>query len=428
MQNFQSLGQNTFTDLVIAPTTHSFNANATKVWGAHTLKMGTDYRKFLLNFTQLFFPAGQFSFNNAQWTQRNPNVTSGTQGAALASMLLGIPSSVNLSHNPDPASSSCYFGGYLQDDWKVARNFTINLGLRYEFDVPRTERFNRLAYFDHERAVAARRRRCPANPYFDPSQLKGAVVFMDEDNRRQVETDYNNVSPRIGFAWNFAEKTVVRGGYGIFYMPSHVQAAGHSGSSGMIGFNTQCDMIVSIDSNRTPLRYIDNPVPGRLQPAAGQRAGARRPTWACSIGGGTGGVFTTNQVPHMQQWNVNVQRELPGNIITEVAYIGSKGTDLLIGESGLAFGQVDPSFLSLGTGAAGSGAEPVLRDHHQPVVAAALRDRRAPPPAAAVSRSTTASPPSACRARSRSTTASRRAPTSASPTASACWRRTRSAS
>jgi outer membrane receptor protein involved in Fe transport len=58
-------------------------------------------------------------------------------------MLLGIPS--DISHNPDPASASSYFGGYLQDDWKLTRNFTVNLGLRYEFDVPRTERFNRLA-------------------------------------------------------------------------------------------------------------------------------------------------------------------------------------------------------------------------------------------------------------------------------------------
>ena len=156
MQNFQSLGQNTFTDLLIAPTTHSFNVNATKVWGAHTTKMGSDYRKFLLNFTQLFFPSGQFAFNNAQWTQRNPNVSSGTQGAALASMLLGIPTSVNMSHNPSPASSSSYWSGYVQDDWRIARNLTINLGLRYEFDVPRTERFDRLAYFDRGRGVAAR--------------------------------------------------------------------------------------------------------------------------------------------------------------------------------------------------------------------------------------------------------------------------------
>ena len=68
-----------------------------------------------------------------------------------------------------------------------------------------------------------------------------------------------------------------------------------------------------------------------------------------NIGGGNGGVFTSNQTPRMQQWNVNVQRELPGNFVAEVAYLGSKGTNLLIGESGLAFAQVDPSFLSLGT-------------------------------------------------------------------------------
>jgi hypothetical protein len=346
VQNLQSLGQNTFTDLVIAPTTHSLNANATKVWGQHTLKMGADYRKFMLNFTQLFFPSGQFAFNNAQWTQRNPNVTSGTQGAALASMLLGIPSGVNLSHNPDPASSSAYFGGYLQDDWKLARNFTINLGLRYEFDTPRTERFNRLASFDED-ATSPLAGAVPANPFFDPSQLRGAVVVVDENNRQQVDTDYDNVSPRIGFAWNFAEKTVVRGGYGIFYMPSHVQAAGHSGSSGMIGYNTQSDMIVSVDSNRTPLRYIDNPFPDGFNLPPGNALGAST-NLGLGMGGGTGGVFTTNQVPHMQQWNLNVQRELPWNVITELAYIGSKGTDLLVGESGLQFGQVDPSYLSLG--------------------------------------------------------------------------------
>ena len=70
----------------------------------------------------------------------------------------------------------------------------------------------------------------PANPFFDSSQLRGQVVFMDADNRRQVDTDYNNFSPRLGLAWNVADKTVIRSGWGIFYMPSHVQAAGHSGS------------------------------------------------------------------------------------------------------------------------------------------------------------------------------------------------------
>ena len=148
VQGFQSLGQNTFTDLVIAPTTHQFNFNGTKILSSHTIKFGMDYRKFMLNFTQLFFPSGQYGFSNAQWTQRDPNVTSSTQGFALASMLLGIPSFGQISHNPSPASASSYWASYIQDDWKVAKNLTINIGLRHEFDVPRTERFNRLSYFD----------------------------------------------------------------------------------------------------------------------------------------------------------------------------------------------------------------------------------------------------------------------------------------
>jgi hypothetical protein len=346
VQGFQSLGQATFTDLVIAPTTHQFNVNATKIFSSHSIKMGMDYRKFFLNFLQLFFPSGQYGFNNAQWTQRNPNVSSSTDGFALASMLLGIPSNGQMSHNPTPASASSYWAGYVQDDWRVSRKLTINAGLRYEFDVPRTERFNRLSYFD-QTAVSPIASQVPANPFFNPADLRGAVVFVDDDNRRQVETDHNNFGPRIGVSYTLSPNTVVRSAYGVFYMPSHVQAAGHSGSAGMMGFNSQSNMIVSLDG-RVPLRTIDNPFPDGFNLPPGSSQGAST-FMGLNIGGGNGGVFTSNQTPRMQQWNLNVQRELPGHLIAEVAYLGSKGTNLLIGENGLSFSQVDPSFLGLGT-------------------------------------------------------------------------------
>ena len=120
----------------------------------------------------------------------------------------------------------------------------------------------------------------------------------------------------------------------------------------------------------------------------------------------------------MQQWNVSVQRELPGNIITEIAYIGSRGTDLLIGESGLAFGQVDPSYLSLGTALQDQVPNPFLGS------SPTRRRRCASPPSPATAccgriRNTTGSARSASLAPSRSITASRSAPTSASPTGSA---------
>jgi hypothetical protein len=346
VQGFQSLGQATFTDLVIAPTTHQFNANATKILSAHTLKFGLDYRKFFLNFLQLFFPSGQYGFSNAQWTQRDPNVTSATQGFALASMLLGVPSFGQMSHNPTPASASSYWASYIQDDWRVSKSLTVNLGLRYEFDVPRTERFNRLSYFDFD-AQSPIAGRVPSNTFFNPSSLAGGLVFVDDDNRRQVATDHNNFGPRIGVVYKTDEKTVVRSAYGLYYMPSHVQAAGHSGSAGMMGFNSQSNMIVSLDG-RIPLRTIDNPFPDGFNLPPGSSEGAAT-FLGLGIGGGNGGVFTTNATPYVHQWNFNVQRELPGRFSAEIAYLGSKGTNLLIGESGITFSQLDPSYLSLGT-------------------------------------------------------------------------------
>ena len=307
-----------------------------------------DDREFLLNFLQLCFPSGQDNFDNAQWTQRNPNVNSGTEGFALASMLLGIPSNGQISHNPTPASSSSDFAWSLQDDWKVSHKLTVNLGLRYEFDVPRTERFDRLSYFDLD-ASSPIASQVPANPFFNPAHLRGAMVFVDSENQRQTPTDRNNFGPHVGVACNVADKTVIRSAYGVYYMPSHMQAAGHSGSAGMMGFNSQTSMIVSVDSNRTPLRTIDNPFPDgfNLPPDVSRgldvhglehRRGQRR---ACS---------PAISRPYVQQWNVSVQRELPANFITEVAYIGSKGSGLLIGESGLPLSQIDRSLLSLGTG------------------------------------------------------------------------------
>jgi Carboxypeptidase regulatory-like domain len=346
VQGFQSLGQATFTDLIIAPTTHQANFNGTKILSNHTVKFGMDYRKFLLNFLQLFFPSGQYGFSNAQWTQRNPNVTSSTEGFAFASLLLGIPSFGQMSHNPTPASASSYWASYIQDDWKISRKLTLNLGLRHEFDVPRTERFNRLSYFDPN-APSPIANRVPANPFFNPADLRGAVVFVDDNHRRQVSTDLNNFGPRIGVAYAATTKTVIRSAFGVYFMPSHMQAAGHSGSAGMMGFNSQSNMIVSLDG-RISLRTLDSPFPDGFNLPPGNAEGAAT-FLGLNIGGGNGGVFTTNDTPSVKQWNFNVQRDLPGNFVAELAYIGSKGSNLLIGESGLAFAQVDPSFLSLRT-------------------------------------------------------------------------------
>jgi hypothetical protein len=340
----QSLGQATFTDLIIAPTTPTFNAHATKIRSQHTFKFGMDYRKLMLNFTQLSFPSGQYSFSPS-WTQADPNQSSSTAGFGLASLLIGVPSSGQISHNPIPASASSYWAFYFQDDWHVSRKLTINLGLRYDIDVPRTERFNRLEHFDLN-AVSPLASKVPSNLYFDPAQLRGAMIFATPDNRRQTPTGLKNFGPRVGLAYNIADKTVIRSAYGIYYAPSALQAAGNTGSAGMQGFTSTSSMIVSNDG-RIPIGSFDNPFPNGFNLPTGNTLGAST-FLGLGIGGGDGGLFPDYRNPYIQQWNLNVQRELPGHVVAEIAYLGSKGTRLIDGENGIVLNQLPPSFLSLG--------------------------------------------------------------------------------
>lgn len=342
----RSLGQATFTDLIIAPTTPTFNANATKVVSQHTFKFGMDYRKLMLNFTQLSFPSGQYSFSPL-WTQADPNQSSSLAGFGTASLLIGVPSSGQISHNPIPASASSYWAFYFQDDWHISRKLTVNLGLRYDIDVPRTERFNRLEHFDLNAASPLAAGQVPANPFFDPAQLKGAMIFATPGNRRQTPTGLKNFGPRVGFAYSIADKTVIRSAYGIYYAPSALQAAGNTGSAGMQGFTSTSSMIVSNDG-RIPIGAFDNPFPNGFNLPTGNALGAST-FLGLGIGGGDGGVFPDYRNPYIQQWNLNIQRELPGHIVTEIAYIGSKGTRLIDGENGIVLNQLPPSRLSEGT-------------------------------------------------------------------------------
>lgn len=349
-----SLGQETFNDLLIAPTTHSFVVGVTKTFSRHTWKFGMDYRKLMLSFTQLSQPSGQYSFNQS-WTQRVFNSGSSTAGFGFASFLLGVPGNSNsttagggtLSHDPSPASTSPYWGFYAEDTWKVSPKLSLTLGLRYELDIPRTERFNRYGVFDFN-AASPLVNVVPANSFFDRTKLKGAVNFVTADNRRQVPTDKNNFGPRIGFAYNVTDKTVVRAAYGIYYSPSAYQAAGHTGSSGMIGYRTASQMVVSLNGY-TPVSFLDNPFPNGFNLPTGNTLGAST-RLGLSVGGGDGGVFPDTHSPYIQQWNLNIQRELPGSVLFEVAYLGSKGTRLLAGESGLNYNQLPDTWLTLQPG------------------------------------------------------------------------------
>ena len=178
--NLSKLGQATFTTLNMIPYSHIIRPDVTKVFSSHTLKFGGEFRKLFMNFRQHGQPSGSYTFNSS-YTQRVIGAAaSQTQGNGFSSFLLGIPANGNMEHTFATAAASEYYGFYVQDDWKATRKLTLNIGLRYDIDVPRTERYNRLSYFDIDAPspIAGR------VPGYD--NLKGAMRFTSPDHRRQT--------------------------------------------------------------------------------------------------------------------------------------------------------------------------------------------------------------------------------------------------
>ena len=324
--------------------------------GRHTLKMGGTWEKLFVNFTQLGSPDGQYSFGSSYTQQNASSGTSTTQGNGFATFLLGLPSNNggDLQFTYSTATASTYSGGYFQDDWKVTPKLSLNLGVRYDVDTPRTERYNRLSYFDINapsplQGMVQSSAVCP-----NCGNLKGAMMFVGASGsaygRHQTPTDLNNWAPRIGFAYNPFKNTVFRGAYGILYAPSMLQAAGTSGSSGTEGFTGSTALNTSFDNGSTFVASLSNPFPTGVVRPLGAANGPISGTLT-DIGNGIGDSFFIDYVnPVVQQWNFNIQHQLKGNWVIQAGYLGSKGQHLPDGESSMTYNQLPASFLSLGSG------------------------------------------------------------------------------
>jgi hypothetical protein len=360
------LGQATFTTLLQAPSSHNLRFDVTKVLSQHTIKAGFQYNKLFMNFTQLGQPDGSFTFGDTFVKADSRASSVSTIGFGFASFLLGLATSGNQEHTFSASTASSYFGFYVQDDWKVSQKLTINYGIRWDTDLPHTERYNRLSYFDYD-APSPLAGKVPGFP-----NLHGAMRFVTPDHRRQTPTVLHNWGPRFGFAYKLNQKTVFRGAYGILYGVSVMQAAGVSGSSGTEGFRGSTQFTASVDGGGVPFATMSNPFPLGLNLPLGAKEG---PTSGAltNIGAGIGESFFNDWVTPMgQQWNGTLQRELPGRWLVEAGYLGSKWQHLNDGESSMAYNQLPPSYLALGNQLLSTNRVPnpfynVLPNHPQPL-------------------------------------------------------------
>ncbi len=299
--------------------------------------MGYEGRLLLINVWEAR-NAGAFNFNAGFTQGPNPNAATATAGYGFASFLLGTGSSGNLLQGwKNVASASTYHGFYIQDDWRITSKLTLNLGLRYDFDVPRTERYNRMNWFD-----PSVRSPLASTPGF--SNLTGGLVFVGVDNngRSQYDGDYNNFAPRLGLAYQVDKKTAIRAGFGQLFGPSTMAA---QGTVGPYGFRNDYPWVTSLDNGVTPLNYLRNPFPNGFRELPGARDGL-----LTGVGGTIEAPLRNTVTPYTLQWNLTVQRELPGRVLLEVGYIGNGGRQQSRGgEGGFTLNQVHPQFLALGS-------------------------------------------------------------------------------
>ena len=308
-----------------AETTPEVQGHLTWLKGAHSLKTGVDILFCQFNTFRPDYPSGQFGFTRAYTQGPDPAVASATSGYGLATLMLGAPTGGQFTIGPSLALLQTSYNWYLQDDWKITRKLTLNLGVRWEYQTPWKERYNHLSYFDPTVA--------------DPiTGLKGLLVPTTANHRYPSDTYKNNWAPRVGLVWNFLPNTVLRAGYGIFFAPG---SGGIGSSPGDLGSGSE---------TATPVYFGQAPAAPNTPVLGASLANpfvtGLLPFPNALIGNGISAIFPQWITPKNQMWNVNIQRSLTPNLLVEAAYIGSRGEHIWNNYTADA---TNPMFLPLGT-------------------------------------------------------------------------------
>jgi Carboxypeptidase regulatory-like domain len=305
----------------------------TKIWGKHTLKFGAEIRRNTHNYYQQNSPSGNFNFD-ALLTSVNPFAANGT-GNGFASFLLGYGTGGGINQNSLVAGQMIYRAYYAGDQWQVTQRLTLNYGLRFEQMGPWSERYDRMSVL------------LPSAPngLSGATGLKlngkiGLVDSPDEPSRNNTKLGHL-FSPRIGIAYRLNNQTVIRTGYGIFWLPNDVRWNIAPNNDAVNSFNNPFNG--TLDGSVTPNDTLRNPFPNGIVQTPGRSPNLQQIFYGQSIAATVFG----DPFSYAQQWNFDIQRELPGGMALSVAYAGSKGTHLPGPDQQLD--QLPPEYMSLGS-------------------------------------------------------------------------------
>jgi hypothetical protein len=309
--------------------TFSEYANVTKVKGSHTLKMGANW--FYNRWSQRPQPASNnYSFSSDFTQGPNPVAASAASGVGFASFLFGAGDSGSIqSDSPGEFVSYHAYGFYFQDDWKVNSKLTLNLGMRYDFNAPWSEKYNRINNWNGNSTVVSQGVSFTGGLQFPG--VNGLPTGQFQDNR-------TNIAPRFGFAYAPDAKTVIRGGAGMFYGPTN-GAAFAGNMSPYTGFSASTNWTSTVNGV-TPVNLFNNPFPGGFQRAPGSSEGL-----LTLLGQDLETMDRARLNLYTEQWNLGIERTLPGSFLLNVSYAGSHGVHLY---SPVNYDQLPNQYLSMG--------------------------------------------------------------------------------
>ncbi len=294
--------------LIQANDSYTLAGTLTWVRSAHTVKTGAESRTYRANNNQMCGQVFTTGYNRGFTQGPDPNIASAISGFGYATFLLGAPANGEVNRCPTITNQVRYLGLFLQDDWKLSRRLTLNLGLRYEIEGAITDRFDASSMFDPTFRGA-----------LNGINLGGGLLFPGQGGlgRGNREVTYTDFAPRLGMAFQVRNGTIFRAGYGISYLPT-------TGMSrlGQTGFAAQTPLVSTLDGF-VPTANLANPFAAGINLPTGNSQGA-----FTGLGTNINGNLLNLQRGYSQQWSANIQQELPGRLVVEAGYMGNRGVSL----------------------------------------------------------------------------------------------------
>jgi hypothetical protein len=331
---------------ITANNTFAFTPSLTHIVGRHTFKFGGEFRRLQYNFGKSNQASGVFNFDNIM-TSQNP-ASPGSTGYAFASFLLGdgatgqVPGTTGspngLQVPTKTAAQFTYQGYFVSDTFQATKRLTLNYGVRWDLPGAYTERYNNESvWLPNVPSPLAQQTGLP---------IMGELGLVDtpqSPGRGNAVQHWKLFAPRIGLAYRLNGKTVIRAGYGIFYLPSDVNMSSAPWSNPINSITTP--WVSTTNGGYTPSATLSNPFPnGILQPPG------RNPDFQSLLyGTGITSPVTNEPYPYVEQWNLNVERQITDTLMVEAAYAGSRGVHLYAASGAGQVDQLPDQDLALGT-------------------------------------------------------------------------------